>query len=375
MTRVVIAGGGPAAVEALLALRKHSGLDVTLVSADDELVYRPLAVGEPFERSRAERFSLARICERCSAHLEIDRLVGVDLRQGELRLALGPNIGYDAALIAVGARAVDAIGGAITFTGRNGDGAFKALLDRLLAAGGEVVFAVPHRVRWSLPLYELALLTAQHLRTYGAQPVSVRVVTPEPEPLAVFGGAVSAEIAEQLNMAGIDLQTSADPLGRSPFVEGDDSSPPVVALPRLVGPALTGLPSDEQGFLHVDDYGRVLGADRIYAAGDATDFPVKQGGIAAEQANVAVATLLADLGFEVEARPLHPVLRGRLDTGSPRRFLRRDLDDTHGESAAVAEVPLWWPGAKIFGRHLAPFLAALARVESDQRAHPVEVAR
>jgi sulfide:quinone oxidoreductase len=370
---VVVVGGGPAGIEAVLALREHTAIEVTLISSDKEFIYRPLAVGEPFDRSRAERFSLDRICEVCSTRLVFDRLLGVDQRLRQLRLASGAEMPYDAALVAVGARPTDAIGGAITFTGRDGDIAFATLLTRLESEGGEVVFAVPHRVRWSLPLYELALLTARHLRDRGAKPVSVRVVTPEPEPLAIFGGPVSVEIAHQLDKAGIELETSVDPLGHSPFAEGPQDAPPVVALPRLVGPALPGLPYDEQGFLHVDDFGRVLGAEGVYAAGDATDFPVKQGGLAAEEADVAVTSLLADVGFPVETRPLDPVLRGRFDGPIPRRFMRRALDDAHARPADLATAPLWWPGAKLYGRRLAPFLAALSSADMHDRRDSVSV--
>jgi len=364
MTRVVVAGGGPAAIESLLVLREHEGVETTLISADAEFAYRPHAVGEPFGLSRVERFPLERICELCSTELVVDRVVAVNTARQTIDLALDEARAYDAALIAIGARPVEAIGGAITFTGRGGDEEFERLLQRLVDSGGEVVFAVPHRVRWSLPLYELALLTAEHVRAHGSEPVSLRVVTPEPEPLAVFGGAASREITDLLDDADIELLASADPLGHAPY----EGSPPVVALPRLIGPALPGLPYDEQGFLHVDDFGRVLGTRGVYAAGDATDFPLKQAGLATEEADVAATAILADTGYPVEARPLHPILRGRLDTLSSRRFLRRDLYDRDESSADVATKPLWWPGAKVAGRYLAPFLAAFASVESRERS-------
>ena len=42
----------------------------------------------------------------------------------------------------------------------------------------------------------------------------------------------------------------------------------VVALPRLTGPHVRGLPSDPLGFIPVDDFMRVLGLDGVLAAGD-----------------------------------------------------------------------------------------------------------
>ena len=58
---VVICGGGIAGIEGLLRLRRLAGdqLDMILLSPADYLVYRPLAVLEPFAagaaRSRSSR--------------------------------------------------------------------------------------------------------------------------------------------------------------------------------------------------------------------------------------------------------------------------------------------------------------------------------
>ena len=61
MLRVLIAGGGVAGLEALLALRDLAGdrVELTLLSPETEFVYRPMAVAEPFGRGRADRHPLA----------------------------------------------------------------------------------------------------------------------------------------------------------------------------------------------------------------------------------------------------------------------------------------------------------------------------
>ena len=74
----------------------------------------------------------------------------------------------------------------------------------------------------------------------------------------------------------------------------------VVALPQPAGPAIPGLPSDAHGFLPVDRYGHVLGAPGVWAAGDATARPLKQGGLAAQQAEVAARSLAAKLGATLD---------------------------------------------------------------------------
>ncbi len=61
----------------------------------------------------------------------------------------------------------------------------------------------------------------------------------------------------------------------------------VIALPELFGPEVRGIPLGDHGFIRVDPYCRVPDVERIYAAGDATDFPIKHGGIGSQQADVA----------------------------------------------------------------------------------------
>jgi sulfide:quinone oxidoreductase len=128
----------------------------------------------------------------------------------------------------------------------------------------------------------------------------------------------------------------------------------VVALPRLEGPLVEGIPQNGQGFVQVDGHGLVRGLDDVWAAGDMTDFPVKQGGLAAQQAEAAAESIAAFAGAAVEPRPFAPVLRGLLLTGLLPRFIR---GESEGQEASFDTEPLWWPPAKIVGRYLAPFLA------------------
>jgi CBS domain-containing protein len=133
----------------------------------------------------------------------------------------------------------------------------------------------------------------------------------------------------------------------------------VVALPRLYGRPIDGIPQTRDGFIIVDEQSRVVGFRDVFAAGDVTSFPVKQGGIAAQQADAAAEAIAADLGVLAQPRPFRPLLRGLLLTGGAPRYLRHEVGGGHGETSAVSLEPLWWPPAKIVGRHLAPFLARL----------------
>ena len=68
-----------------------------------------------------------------------------------------------------------AIPGALTFSGPRDVAAFSALLDDLDAGRvRRVAFALPTAVTWALPLYELALMTGEHVRARGLQDVGTR---------------------------------------------------------------------------------------------------------------------------------------------------------------------------------------------------------
>jgi sulfide:quinone oxidoreductase len=354
--RILVAGGGPAAVEGVLALRHlWSEARIELVAPVDEFVYRPLAIAEAFGDDPPQRFDLTEIAAAAGASLRHDAVTAVEHEARAAITAAGERLEFDAMMIAIGARPVEALAGTTTFWGDGGDPAFVREL-RALERGtnAELVFAVPHRVRWGLPLYELALQTADHLAEHGVA-ARLTIVTPEPEPLAVFSGDVSKELERMLKERGIGLRLSTDPVKYLAGARGTR----VIALPRLVGPGLPDLPVDDHGFLPTDDYGRVLDAPGFYAAGDVTDSPIKQGGLGTQQADAAASVIAADLGAGVEPEPFAPVLRGRVFTEGEPRFLRRDL--ATGRGSEFDRAPLWWPGAKIFGRHLAPFLAQLSR--------------
>jgi sulfide:quinone oxidoreductase len=159
-----------------------------------------------------------------------------------------------------------------------------------------------------LPLYELALMTADEARLTNADEIRVHLVTPERSALELFGASASAAVTELLQAAHIGLHCGIDadvhPGGRVGIgPEGTLAVDRVVALAHLAGPSLAGLPADAHGFIPVDEYGRVTGADAVYAAGDVTDHPIKHGGLASQQADAIATHIAAGAGAPVEAVP------------------------------------------------------------------------
>src|SRR3954451_16381872 len=154
-SRALIAGGGIAAIELVVALRKLAGdlVQIEVLAPGEHLVYRPLLVAEPFGLGTVHRFPLADILADQRSDRRVGRLESVD------------------------------------------------------PAAHEVVAV------WPLPLYEMALMTADRAGT-----ARVVVVTAEREPLGLFGDAASADVRARLERAGIELHTGAAALS---FADGE----------------------------------------------------------------------------------------------------------------------------------------------------------
>ena len=266
--------------------------------------------------------------------------------------------------MAVGAHSREAVPGAVTFRGPMSAGVVEQAIARV-AADPELrlAFVAPAGARWLLPLYELALLAAAALRERGIEAPDVLVATPEHAPLEVLGPAVGEAVRAALDRAGVDLVTSATAvsafdgavrLANGGFLDANVA----VALPELLGPRIPGLPHDDDGYLPIDEHGRVVGCTDVFAAGDATAFPIKHGGLAAQQADAVAEAIAARLGAVGHPEPLRPVLRALLLTGDAPLYLQTELGGGELLPAAgtVSTEPLWSPPGKVAGRYLATYL-------------------
>ena len=379
---VLIAGGGVAALETLLALRSLAAhlVDVTLVSPTPQFVYRPVTVAEAFDRAQARVYDLAEIlAEQGGGELILDTLADVEARSRIAVTVGGRRISFDALVVATGAVPGVPFPGALTFRGRDDVPVLRGLLHDLTSGrAGSVALALPSERMWPLPLYELALMTAAHLNEHGAGDVKVTLVTPEEVPLELFGPAATDAVRSLLEARRITVRSSSLPAvarGRVLLLAGGAEvfADRVITLPVLEGPRLSGLPHDQHGFIPVDKFGRVSDADYVFAAGDVTAFPLKQGGLAAQQADAVAGAIAALAGAAVTPEPFRPVLRGLLLTGGAPLYLRAEPQRLARAATVAIEAPwahrpsrdasaaagqaLWWPPAKIAGKYLAPYLA------------------
>jgi sulfide:quinone oxidoreductase len=367
---VLIAGGGVAALEATLALRALAAdrVDIEVLAPDSDFVYRPMSVAEPFRRGEARRFPLKRLVELAGARLTPGTLRRLDLDRRRAETTDGAELDWDVLLLALGARPREGVPGGLTFRGPQDRAALAELVDHAIAGRfRSLTFALPTLAAWPLPLYELALMSKIRLADAGATNVHVALVTPEPEPLAVFGREASTSLRSLLETRGIELRTQTTPVvfrnGALVVVPGRAiRTERVVSLPVPEGQRIPGLPGDGRGFVSTDLHGRVGGRNDVYAAGDITTFPLKQGGLATQQADAAAESIATLAGASVEPRPFRPVLRGLLLTGLTPRFMTANVLDASSE---IDTEPLWWPPAKIVGRYLAPFLAQHGGLSSE----------
>jgi sulfide:quinone oxidoreductase len=363
--RVTILGGGVAAIEAMIALRELAGdlVQLELVAPRPDWTYAPMAVAEPFGVGEAKRYDLVRIARDHGAALHVGGIQSVDTAARRLRTWDGRQPTYDLLLVAIGAIPTVSVPGSVSLKGPGYTSRFRTVLRELDQRRiRRVAFVVPAGTSWPLPLYELALMTAAHTAERGLRRLQLSIVTPEAEPLALFGAKASAAVRGLLDERGIEFHGGryAAEVRQGELLMVPDGGIPadrVVSLPRLRGPFLPGLPSDGEGFIPTDLHGLVNGLDDVYAAGDVTTCPIKQGGIATQQADAAAEALAARLGAAVEPEPFRPVLRGLLLTGGEARFMRAEVGGGEDHPPATATHALWWPPSKVAGRWLAPYLA------------------
>ena len=366
--RVVICGGGIAAVEGLLRLRRLVGdaFEITLVAPADELRYRPVAVQEPFSRPAVRRYPLRRIAQRTNAEWVQDGVEWLDPDEQLVHTAEGRSLPYDGLLVAVGARVTTPYEHVTVFDDARPDDTYHGLVQDV--EGGytrSVALLLPDGPAWPLPVYELALMTAERAWSTNMEDLSIDVVTPEPAPVAAFGHEASDAVAGLLRDAKIDLHPGSlaevPESGRVVVRPSGTRLEPgrIVAMPRIAGPEIRNLPTADDGFVSIDDRCRVSGlGERVFAAGDAVSFPVKQGGLGAQMADIAAEGIAALAGADVEPPPLRPVIRGVLYTGREPLFLTARYANG-GVESEVSQEQAWPADEKIVAEELGPFLRSL----------------
>jgi sulfide:quinone oxidoreductase len=370
--RVVIAGGGMAALETVLALADLAPdrTEVTVIAPNSEFVYRPMVVREPFAYGTAHRYPLESIVHDAGAKLITGELGWIDPTARTIHTKADEAIEYDALMLALGASITKRYPHALTIDDRDLAQTMHGLIQDV--EGGyihKLAFVAPGRMAWPLPLYELALMTAGRAYDMGIE-LQTTIVTPEDSPLAIFGSSASSTVAELL--AGANVETINSAYAQVPSSHEVLINPGerhlevdrVIALPELYGPVVRGIPLGEHGFIRVDPHCRVPDVKRIYAAGDATDFPIKQGGIGSQQADVAAQSIAALAGAPGIPERFNPTIHGMLLTNEKPRYLTAHITGGHGFNSEITNTPTSSPPRKIAAKYLAPYLEKLDRAST-----------
>jgi sulfide:quinone oxidoreductase len=334
-SRLLVYGSGVAALEALLVLVDHSDelCEIELVSPSRDFAVRAPAP-EPFGARQGLRLDLGKLASELGIGFRADAITSIDGERGEARTRLGERLAYDALIIASGARLREAVPGAITAWGVADRTVFSRLVSELLSGEvSSVAFCAHSGEPWTLPLYELALLTAARLTAAGVEK-ELFLVTWESTPAQLLGQTAGEALAAVLEEAGIELIAGREPVRFEPGLLRTLGEPVAaeraVALPRHDGCYLANVPLDEEGFIPTDEFGRVDGAEGLYAVGEVTSSPLRHPSIAAEQARAAAEAVAARTGASIDPRPARRVLSGRL--------LACPLTRRSGTSRG-----LWWP--------------------------------
>ena len=330
---VVVAGGGVAALELVLALNDLAGdrVAVTLVAPEGDFTYRPPSFGEPFALGHTERYRLERLADDLGARLVPEGLAAVSADRHEITTTSGTLVSYDALVLAVGARPVPPFQHAITVGAQDTTDALTGLVSELgrrpRPLGGvrgperrlvdaAAVRAGDHDGPARMDDRDRRCpVLVRHPRARAARDLRDR-----DEP----GGARDAR-ARGHHLHRLDIAPTCRTASCSSTLALSASrSTGSCAFRCSTGPATPGIPVDADGFIPVDAARPGAGyARRLRGSGDATAFPIKQGGLACQQADAVAEQISATAGAPIEPIPFRPVLRGKLMTGGRDRFLRQ----------------------------------------------------
>jgi sulfide:quinone oxidoreductase len=316
--RVLIAGGGVAGLEALTALRALAGDRVELmqIAPENEFVYRPLNVEAHYRAGRTHRVPLKEVARDNGAGFSSSTVVAVDTASNSVTTANDEQFGYDALVLAAGADALPVVERAFTWDDRAESEMLGGFIEDFEAGySSSLAVIIPPGPGWPLRGYEAAVLITRSARGVGVE-TETYVIEPPVSPLDAVGNDAKRRLGEELkelNIKSYVAESVAVEHG-SVMLRPQDlrlKVDRVLALPELRGRPVEGIPSDDQGFVHADDHGRVRGLEMVWAAGDITSFPAKSGGFASEQADVVAEDIAALAGAPVAPHRFDPA--GRTD--------------------------------------------------------------
>ncbi len=277
--KVLVLGGGFAGMETAtyLAHAAPDKADITVVSQEDEFLFRPNTIYIPFGLDPKKlKFPLGPALGKkhmgfvhgVVRDVDLDRrLVGIEKREGGTA-----ELAYDYLVLSLGARMRPTeVPGLEQYAhtpwtpaemARLGEG-FQSLVDR--GRAGErtkALFLIPPQNKCSGPLYELVLMFDTWLRRKHARDwITLSYTTFESTFIQAFGPKVHGVVAEEFKRRGIDGHNEwvVDRVedSRVFFKNGEEKAFDLLAsFPPYIGnPPPGDFPVDDRGFLLTEDLG------------------------------------------------------------------------------------------------------------------------
>lgn len=380
--RVLVLGGGFAALETafLLRMRMRDEVDLTIASDNDSFVFRPNSIYIPFG---ADPDSLLVALDKPLKHRDIAFQLGqvAEVDPDARRVAFRDNseLSYDKLVIATGAAtAAEEVPGlsehaATIWTAEtmlDVRERFNRVRDRARAGQRQrVLFLVPPNNKCSGPLYEIVFMLETWLRREHARDhVEISWSTYEQTFIQAFGPRLHEVVTGEFSDRGIDGHTN-EPVSEVTADEvrySDGSSrgyDELIAFPPYTAAmSYAALPSDDRGFIATESATRqVVGHPDIYAPGDAGDFPIKQAFLAFLQADAVAEHIGSEVSGKEFAGEFDPVSMCVMEMFDKATFAQVPLELTGDPAAPVRVRPgadgdykvgtsvMWRLGKKVLG--------------------------
>jgi sulfide:quinone oxidoreductase len=314
---VVVIGSGFAALTAVRELRRRDrNVRITLVAPRAELMYYPSLIWVPAGLRRGDDLRVD-VSDFLAAHdvaFHAGRVTGL-ADGGRTVLTDTGVVKNDALLIASGGRFLKALPGiehALTIC--EGAAAAEAIRNRLENMDGGTIafgFGTNPKEQGAMrggPIFELLFGIDTLLRRQGRRErFKLVFFNAAKEPGKRLGDKAVAGLLREMRKRGIATHLGHKLVGfeadKVRTEGGDVAADLILFMPGMTGPgwvADAGLPLSDGGFFKADAYCEVMGADKVYVAGDAGSYPgpdwlPKQAHVADLQAKAAADNLLRAL--------------------------------------------------------------------------------
>lgn len=382
--RIAVLGGGFGGLESLFYLKHVLGdkADLTLVTDRPYFVFKPNTIYIPFgEPAEKYEIDLVKPLKKQSIHLVQGTVQNIDTSTRSVELATG-HVAFDYLVVATGAKMrPQEIPGlaehAVTVWTPDDMLVLRDRIARIIdrAKDGQrskVLFLVPPNNRCSGPLYEMVCMLDTYLVRRGCRNcIDLTFATKEEAFIQAFGPRLNTVVAEEFHERKIEGHVNhvvSEVRAKSVRFENGTELPYDLLIsfpPYAAACSFPALPTDDRGFISVDRSSRrVTGRERVFAVGDAGNFPIKQAFLALLQGDAAADHLAADiLGRkpEVDFAPMSMCVMEQFDkavfaqvplryTNDDERPVEVDTSDTDHYKVGVS--PLWRLGKSVLGFYL-----------------------